>query len=53
MDKRPRNSKGELYNMCKQCNIAPDQCQGFCVAQIIEAEAEAEINRRKKNGSRI
>lgn len=52
-DKRPRNKKGELYEMCKLCNIEPDMCQGFCLSQIIEAEAEQEMNRRKKDGSRI
>ena len=53
VDKRPKNKKGELYEMCKLCNIEPVQCQGFCLAQIIEAEAEQETIRRKNDGSRI
>ena len=53
MDKRPRNRTGGLYEMCKLCNIEPDKCQGFCLAQVIEAEAEQETIRRKKDGSRI
>lgn len=52
-DKRPRNRKGELYRMCMICNIAPDMCKGFCLSQVLEAEAEQEMNRRKKDGSRI
>lgn len=52
-DKRPRNRRNELYETCKECGIEPQQCKGFCVVQKLEAEAEQEMNRRKKNGSRI